>query len=390
MENQNTLQKSGLEKLKLFGEVTSALSAIISFIAIILKPFAWFLEFPYLPTYVLIILACFIGIFVFVYRKRLSQNRIGLHYLILALIPILIITIIVEFPEKPPIQKVFNFWKPFVGREGCKIVIGTPLVWTGPHDPIVPIKTEPVDVPEQRIVINDGWRYYSLNDFSKLPKNSYMLPRMSFNSSFDFETAYQVKEFLLPKFRSEIIQSQSLNSFDNNLILIGGPLANSIVAYFLDKLEREHSLKFGFKFLIRKGNMHGVGEGPLIHIVDSTSVVGIGDARNNYHPLVEFKLEQKSPPKPPPISIPGEDGAIIIKSFNPDFPDKSILVIAGYEEQGTFAGIDILRKLTPELEEIDKLYEDERAAVEFVVKTSVIDKNPTSPKIIKFLPVEKN
>ena len=275
------------------------------------------------------------------------------------------------FELGPSNQDIFDFWLPFIGKDGVKIVVGSPLLWTGPHDPRTGSRAlEPTARNGKSIAIYNGIRHFSDKPSIPMTTPHYMLPRNSFTSLFEARVAYKLSEFLLPKSQVKIYTSYNVKSFDDNFILIGGPSANTITAKFINKLD----YKFRFKFLLRKKGP--TAEGPLVHKVDSSQVTGIGDAANSYLHMVKYRPENKS--------ASGRDGAIIIKSFNPYFPDKTILILAGFEEHGTLAAIDILQTSFAAIKEINKLYQrgGRRSTIEMVVATSVKDKKPTDSRIL--------
>ena len=286
----------------------------------------------------------------------------------------------------PPISNVLDFWQPFVAKNEVKIVTGSFLLWTGPHDPAYgELSTELNQPVGRRIAIYKGRLYLSEDSYIDLDTTNYMLARKFYTNWFDFQTSYEIRDFLMPKIEADIVSNKIMEfgSLNSNLILIGGPSVNKAVTDILKKLISKYGFKFSYEFLIREGHEKSREVPPMIRTVGANDPIGIGDVLDRSQTLIEYRPEKRTR-----FADAGRDGAIIIKTFNPDYRDKSILIIAGFEEHGTLAAIDVLRHNSPEMEMINNYYR-EKSAVEIVVETSVVNDRSISPRIIGYRAIER-
>lgn len=372
-KDKGSPKKSWFEKFRLFVEASSL---IVGLGGLVINPFLRLFRVPYLPTSALVFLASLVGLFLWLRWEALSRFRVDMRIIIGASIPFFFIAAIHLFPsDTPPIQEVIGFWKQFISNKGCKIVIGSPLLWTGPHDPRAnKIEYELAEPRDHNIQIIKGRRFYSKTDSVTFDTINYMLPRLSFANSSDFQIANQVSNFLLPKTKAPILMSKDVKSYDENFIFIGGPIANSLVNQFTLKLSSDYN--FGFRFVIR--GRPGVSNTPIIRVVDASAPIGIEDISGEDRLLVRYQPEGSDT-----ISYrPGNDGAIVIRAHNPYFPKRSVLIIAGFEEHGTLAAIQVLKESSSAFKEIIKSY-NESSALEMVIETLVHGNNPAASRILK-------
>lgn len=345
---------------------------------------------PYIPSAIFWVAALFMGWYILRHWKKL-RVLISIPSYTLWLMGLLIslflgFYFLLQKQPEPPISKVIDFWLPFVHGDEPKIVTGSFLLWTGPHDQTYGDPSiEPNKPIGHKIVIYKGRRYFSENSYIDFNATNYMLARTSYTNWFDVQIAYGIRDFLRPKIEAHIVTNEIMESglLNSNLILIGGPSVNKPVTDILKKLINKHGFKFSYEFLIRGGNGDSLEVPPIMRIVEKNDPIGIGDVLDRSQPLIEYK-----PEKGTRFAEAGRDGAIIIKTFNPDYRDKSILIIAGFEEHGTLAAIDVLKQNSPEMGIINNYYR-EKIAVEIVIETSVVNNRPISPRILTYRAVER-
>ena len=267
-------------------------------------------------------------------------------------------------------QDVWEFWRQYTEVGECSLLLATPkYLWCGP------ISQKPMAHKYDSLIEIKGG-YYTTNLLSNLPdvkrlgnqkdnpnETHYLAPQANVCSVSDTNCSLKLRTYLHSKIKIDLrISSTEGLINDGNLILIGGPSANMVVKFMVDLLYKEHGMNFKYKFRLYK---HPQSESCNL-VEEATATENFGIVRtgpeNNF--VVKYSEDDGS-------SEAGKDGAIIIKSFNPIDPDKTMLIIAGIDEYGTAAAVDFLKTPSLKLKDLNKLYNSNEGdgAVQCVIET---------------------